>query len=248
MCRMIAAVGNIPARALFQALRLMAANENPAHAHEKRPLGVDFRHEDGWGAAWLENGDLHVHRRTQSILSDRSAEKKIAGLTPRLLFLHARRASRGTPRMRNTHPFTLNFLGRDWAFCHNGSIDDHWVLQRVPGFVAQGGTDSEHLFHHLMSCIGANYEGSLSAAIEEGLGDGIARLRTYTSAHSFLATTDRIVAIAARHPERSQPGYHALWEGCGSGLRVVSSEPVDGLGCTWTRLAEPAVLTMEVER
>jgi predicted glutamine amidotransferase len=248
MCRMIAAVGEVSPRLLLDALRCMAANDNPVHSHERRPLGVDFRHEHGWGVAWVEDGELRVHRRTQSILEDRTAERTVARLEPRLLFLHARRASRGTPRMRNTHPFNVNYLGRDWAFCHNGTIDDHWVLQRVPGLVPQGGTDSEHLFHHLLSCVGARYAGDLNVALAAGLADGISRLRTYTAAHCFLASTDRIVAIAARHAERSQPGYHSLWEGCRSGLRVVSSEPVDGLGCTWERLTEPAVVTMEVTR
>jgi predicted glutamine amidotransferase len=243
---MIAAAGELDPRALLEATRRMAANENPAHTHERRARGARFRHEDGWGAAWSENGDLRIIRRPMSILEDREADRKLGGLTTRLLFIHARRASRGRPLLRNTHPFSLEYLGRTWAFCHNGTIDDHWVLQRVPGLVPQGGTDSEHLFHHLLNRIGAHFAGDLTAVLEPAVLEGLSMLRTYTAAHCFLATRDRIVAAAARHPERSQPGYHALWEGCGDGRRVVSSEPVDGLGCTWTRIAEPGVITLEV--
>ena len=247
MCRMIAAVGQVPVQALWDGLRLMAANENSTHRHERRSLGADFRHEHGWGSAWTENGRLRVHRSPRSVLDDPRSEAAMRRIKPPLVLLHARRASRGVPRRSNTHPFSLDFLGRDWAFCHNGTIDDHGSLRRVPGLAPEGGTDSERLFHHLMSCVAARYDGDLTAALAAGLADGIARLRDYTAAHCLLATHDRIIAIAARHPERSQPDYHALWEGCGDGFRVVSSEPVDGLGCTWTRPAEPAVITLEVK-
>jgi predicted glutamine amidotransferase len=248
MCRMIAAVGTLDSRALLESVRRMAANDNPAHTHEHREQGAEFRHEDGWGAAWVDEGKLQVARRTQSILKDRQADRLLNRLKTPLLFIHARRASRGTPRMRNTHPFTLDYLGQSWAFCHNGSIDDHWVLQRIPGLVPQGGTDSEHLFHHLLSRVAAQYAGELRPVLEPSILEALSHLKTFTAAHCFLATRDRIIAAAARHPKRSQPGYHALWEGCGPNLHVVSSEPVAGLDCEWTRVAEPGVVLLEVAR
>jgi predicted glutamine amidotransferase len=245
MCRMIAAVGAVEPPRLLEAARRMAANENPAHTHEKRSEGAAFRHEDGWGAAWNESGGLKTVRRTVSILADRRADRVLGEVATPLLLIHARRASRGRPRLRNTHPFTAQFLGRAWAFCHNGTIEDPSVLQRVPGLVLGGGTDSEHLFHHLLNRIGASYAGDLRAVLEPSAREAISRLTTYTAAHCFLATSDRIVAAAARHPERSHAKYHALWEGCAANLHVVSSEPVDGLGCAWRRIPEPGVVLME---
>lgn len=245
MCRMIAAAGEVDPSALLEALRRMAANENPAHTHERRPRGADFRHVDGWGAAWVENGSLRTCRRPRSILEDGDAERTLAGLSTRLFFIHARRASRGRPVLRNTHPFALEYLGRSWAFCHNGTVDGHDALLRVPGLQPRGGTDSEYLFHHLLNRIGARYDGDLERALAPSVLEGLARLESYTAAHCFLATNDRILAAAARHPQRSQPEYHALWEGRGPGRRVVSSEPVDGLDCSWERMPEPGVITLE---
>jgi len=246
MCRMIAAAGAVAPRALRLALRSMAANENPAYAHERRPAGAGFRHEDGWGAAWVEDGELRVLRRPESILEDPEAERRLDAIDARLLFLHARRSSRGRRQLENTHPFVASYIGRQWAFCHNGTIEDRSCLFRVPGILPAGGTDSERLFNHLLNRIGARFAGDLAAILELAVRDGLERLTDYTAAHCFLATEDRIIAAAQRHPKRGRKLYHALWKGCGPGLRVVSSEPVEGLGCTLERLAEPGVVTLEV--
>lgn len=246
MCRMIGAVGAVPATALREALVGMAANINPRHDHERRARGADFTHDDGWGAAWLEGTTLRTHRRPASVRHDPEAAPFLDRLETPLLLLHARRASRGRPKEANTHPFTAHYLGREWAFCHNGTVRDHTRLRRVPGIDPEGGTDSELLFHHFLNRIGGVYAGDLDEAIEPALRDGIALLGRYTAAHGLLATAGRLIAIAARHPKRSEPEYHALWAGRGTELRVVSSEPVDGLGCEWTRIEEPDVVLMEV--
>lgn len=239
MCRMIAAAGNIDTRALRLAFLSMAANTNPAHTHEKRARGADYLHEDGWGAAWLEGGALRTRRSPLSCLTD-PAIAQVDYLRTRMFFLHARRASpRGTVRLENSHPFLLEVDGRPWAFCHNGVVFDKSSLVPKPGLRPQGGTDSELLFHHVLNFLDPeDVEGSVLRSYE-GITD-------YSALHSFLATDDRIVAIAWRHPEKGIDGYHALYEGRGAGLRVVSSEPVDGIGCAeWKRLAEPGVVTLK---
>lgn len=250
MCRMIAARGTIDARALRLALRSMAANQNSRHDHEHRGKGEAFRHEDGWGAAWMDGGVLRIHRDPRSILAGESG-LEIDGVRTDLLVLHARRAtSPNSVRAANTHPFTVQLDGVRWAFCHNGAIDRPELLRALPGRRPQGGTDSERLFHHLLAVLRETQEGSASTpdarAAEERRRDailsGLEPVRDYTAMHAFLIEPGCVYAIAARHPERSKPQYHALWEGRREDLRVISSEPVAGLGeLDWSRLPEPSV-------
>jgi len=47
-------------------------------------------------------------------------------------------------------------------------------------------------------------------------------------------------------PGKGQPGYHSLWHGRGENLQVVSSEPLEGIGCSdWQRIPELGVVTLE---
>jgi predicted glutamine amidotransferase len=238
MCRMIAAAGNVEPELLRLAFTRMAANANPAHVHEKRSRGATYLHEDGWGAAWLEGGTLRTRRSPESCLAD-PAIAEVDAIRTELIFLHARRASpRGAPRLEDAHPFYLEVDGRPWAFCHNGVVYDKESLSPKPGLLPEGATDSEVLFHHVLNFLDPNdLEGSMLRSYE-GITD-------YSALHSFLATTDRILAVARRHPEKGTAAYHALWEGRGPQIHVVSSEPVDGLGCEgWTRIPEPGVVTL----
>jgi predicted glutamine amidotransferase len=278
MCRMIAAVGRFEPTHLRHALVRMAANDNPAHDHEYRALGESFRHTDGWGMAWVQDGRLRTLRRTISVLLDDWVER-IDPLRTGLLLLHARYA---TPpksiRTENTHPFSATLLGRDWAFCHNGAVavEDLEGLRHAPEMAAAGSTDSERLFHHFLAELAARTEPDAATELNDVSvvrGDGrtgagaagenstppmgrtlpeaalaatIAVPRDFTALHCLAASNDRVLAAARRHPEKSRPDYHALWLGEGPDLQVVSSEPVDGLGCEWTRLPEPGVITLEV--
>jgi predicted glutamine amidotransferase len=276
MCRMIAAVGRFEPALLRCALVRMAANDNPVHDHEHRARGDSFRHTDGWGMAWIQDGRLCTLRRSFSVLLDDAADR-IDGLRTELLLLHARHATMpGSIRTENTHPFSATLLGKDWAFCHNGSVEGLDDLRPAPQMAAAGETDSERLFHHFLAELaeragrGAMTEGSDAAVrrvgvrIDAGAGEGsatrplertlpeaalaatIAVPSDFTALHCLAASNGRVLAAACRHPDKSLPEYHALWLGKGPHLRVVSSEPVDGLGCEWTRLPEPGVVTLEV--
>lgn len=238
MCRMIAAVGRIEPAALRRALIRMAANDNPAHDHEYRSRGASFCHTDGWGMAWAQDGRLRTVRRTTSVLLDGWVER-IDPLRTELLLLHARKATRaGSVSTENTHPFSATFHGHDWAFCHNGAVEDLDGLRAAPGMMPAGATDSERLFHHFLAGLDAQIEPEASLAAT------IAVPQDFTALHCLAASTDRVLAAACRHPEKGRPEYHALWLGEGPGLQVVSSERVDGLACSWTRLSEPGVTAL----
>jgi len=235
---MIAAVGDLELGALMSALRKMASNVNPAHTHEKRALGPEFRHLDGWGVAWVEDGKLRRIRSERSCLDDPQAAG-LTGVRTDLAILHARLASReGSVRVENSHPFLVEHGGETWAFCHNGVVNDTSVLRPASNLDPEGDMDSERLFHHILGGFDpADARGSILRGLEP--------IRDYTSLHSFLATSEAIHTIAKRHIDQGLLAYHALWEGRGPGIRVVSSEPLDGLRCkNWSRISEPDVRTL----
>lgn len=239
MCRMIAAVGDFDPGKLASALRIMADNTNPAHSHEKRALGEQYRHEDGWGAAWLEGDALKVLRSIHSCLVDPMFED-VQNLQSDLLILHARRASRpGTTRIENTHPFLVEHMGRSWAFCHNGMVNDLSHLLPAIGLVPAGNMDSEVLFHHMLNHVdGADPAGSVMASLD--------RVQDYTALLTFLANSDGVTATSKIHPVRGLREYHALWEGTGKGLHVIASERLDGIGCNdWKKVPEPGTAVLQ---
>ena len=241
MCRMIAAVGRVELPLLRPALLSMADNCNPGYEHERRSLGKRYCHGDGWGAAWVENGELRHVRSPRSCLEDPEFSR-LDGLRTSLLILHARRASEpGTVALANTHPFIEERDGHRYAFCHNGTVFDLGPLQPDDGWKPQGGIDSELLAHHVIRHLDReDPEGSVLASLEP-IGD-------YSSLHSLLACVSWILAMTKRHPQKSRPGYHALWEARGDHLHLVSTEPFSGLPVgEWRRLDEPGVVRMTPE-
>lgn len=240
MCRMLVAIGPaLDPAALVNGLRLMASNSNPAHTHEKRHLGSDYTHEDGWGAAWDEGGVLRTHRSIISCLKDSDLDS-IARLRPSLLLLHARKASvSGTSSIENTHPFRIHWRGEDRVFCHNGFVEDRGEL-RPPSELAPAGTmDSELLFHHVLGRLdAADHAGSVLRALEG--------VQSYTALHSFLLSSRSILAVSKRHPDRGLAEYHALWETRGESFRSVSSEPLPGIGPgSWRKLGNPEAVLFQ---
>jgi predicted glutamine amidotransferase len=238
MCRMIAATGEIDPSALRRALQLMASNENPDHTHEKRALKEGYRHEDGWGAAWVEQGNLRVRHSIHSCLTDGSLADLDAVRTD-LLVLHARRATKkNTIALENTHPFLVEHRGRPWAFCHNGALHDLHGVRPASGLVPSGTVDSELLFYHILNHLEPNdLAGSVLRSLEP--------FGQYTALHCLLTSADQVLAVSKRHPENAHPEYFALWEGRGPDLEVVSSEPVKGVGVDqWTRIPNPGVVTL----
>lgn len=238
MARMLAAAGKLDPGALRKAFSQMAGNENPRHGHEIRSLGSEHLHEDGWGVAWLDGRALRVRHSVHSFLDD-PRTNGIDSIETDLLVMHARRAARpGAVNLEETHPFLVEHNGSSWAFCHDGCLNDLSTLRPAPGLIPTGGVDSERLFYHVLNHLDEDdSEASIIQSLE--------LVKDYTALNCLLIGADGLYAVAKRHPEQSMPEYHALWEGCGSDVHAVSSEPVEGIGCdTWTKIDEPSVVTL----
>lgn len=241
MGRMLAAIGDLNLKKLRNSFALMAGNVNDDYEHERRADGPDFAHEDGWGVAWAKGRSLLVRHSIHSCLVDPQFEE-LEELTTDMVIMHARRSpDAGPPRLEDTHPFLVEHAGTSWSFCHSGNLHNLRSLRSLIDRFPEGKKDSERLFHHLLRNLdGADVEGSIIESLEP--------LEDYTALHCILAAPEQVIAVAKRHPEKSAPSYDALWQGQGPNLRVVSSEPLEGIGCTaWERIPEPGVVTLKRE-
>ena len=61
-------------------------------------------------------------------------------------------ATGGLPTHSDTHPFSRELGGRDFCFAHNGTVPDFRDLS-LSRYQPVGGTDSEHVFCHLLAKI-----------------------------------------------------------------------------------------------
>ena len=124
--------------------------------------GIPFRvlmsrslaHPDGWGLAAYpdESGSAVVFKEpipgydsqlAQFLCSYRELKSKI-------FIGHIRRATRGDIKLDNTHPFARCYAGREFTFCHNGTLSKRHSLKQV-SYQPVGDTDSERVFCFLLS-------------------------------------------------------------------------------------------------
>jgi len=109
---------------------------------------------DGWGIAFYPDKSAQVLKEpiksTYSPLS-----RFIAGydlIKSKIFIAHVRLISSSSRGYMNTHPFLREFNGRDYVFAHNGTIS--FQSLKLGRFKPVGKTDSEHVFCHLLNCMG----------------------------------------------------------------------------------------------
>jgi glutamine amidotransferase len=122
---------------------------------ERAALDAGARRADGWGLGFYQGGEVLHKKRPQ--LGDEPVDLvAIAGdVRTHCLVAHVREATVGDFRAENTHPFRM----RQWLFAHDGTIDRFAALrarlvEQLPDFLqrnVRGDTDSEHLFHAVLS-------------------------------------------------------------------------------------------------
>ena len=239
MCRMMAVVGRVEMPAVLEALRAMAENANGAYGHELRHLGAGLRHDGGWGVAYLDGSSLSRRRSTTPCFED-DAFGALAEVETSLVIIHARRTKEpDTIAIPNTHPFTAEFRGFEYAFCHNGEISERSQFSWAPSLLTEGHIDSEELFLHAITRLDPS---GRAASLERAL----AGIRDFTSLNCLLASRESIVAYSRVDPSSTRPRYYTLWHGVGSGVEIVSSEIVDGLSVEWFPVPDGTAIEMPV--
>ena len=115
--------------------------------------GVTDHHVDGWGVAYFEEKSWRLFVDNQPASSSpMAAFLKEHPIRSRNVIAHIRKATQGSSRVENCHPFMREFKGRQWVFAHNGDIDDPQSVATGP-FEAVGSTDSEAIFCSVLNAL-----------------------------------------------------------------------------------------------
>ena len=111
--------------------------------------------QSGWGLAYYDGNRAIVERNPEDINVSVRFSEVIKEAKSNNIISHLRYATAGTDGTRNVceancHPFTDNYLDRDWVFAHNGVVSE--ALDH-PHPNSEGGTDSEQVFRHIMDYV-----------------------------------------------------------------------------------------------
>jgi predicted glutamine amidotransferase len=130
---------------------------NSLLAQSRRDLH-GFDNADGWGIAAYDGAagaEPRVARRPGAAHDGRYFHDAACAVAAPTVVAHVRRATVGAQTLENTHPFVFG----PWAMVHNGTVPEFERVRPLmleamsPGHRAaiRGSTDSEHLFHMILS-------------------------------------------------------------------------------------------------
>ncbi len=122
--------------------------------------GVTDHHSDGFGVAFFEDKACRLFIDNQSAGSSPVADLiKRYPIKSKNVISHIRKATQGTVRLENCHPFMRELWGRHWIFAHNGDL--HGFAPFLSGvYQPVGDTDSELAFCTLMQGLRKRFPGS----------------------------------------------------------------------------------------
>lgn len=130
-----------------------------------RPISADFsirafalrdkENANGWGLAWYPDQSLIVVKEPLEWRKSSYTQflETYQRLHSRYYIAHVRhQTTGGPPTHADTHPFSRELRGQEFCFAHNGTVYDFRELP-LGRYRPIGGTDSEHVFCHLMEQI-----------------------------------------------------------------------------------------------
>jgi len=186
MCRLLIAAGKFDLSEIIDDFKTMAMDQNEKHENN---AGKEFRHGDGWGIVFMQDGRMQVKTFLAACYEDDAIEAYRTLDTP-LCVLHARKGSKGSVKLENVHPFQAS----GYAFCHNGTVDDELLYE--DHLKPAGDTDSEKLFYYLIS--------NLSEGLNERvIYDKYTGIKEFTGINSIVTDgeTSFIVNWFSKKPE-----------------------------------------------
>ncbi len=168
MCRLYAMRASEPTRVECSLVR---AQNNLMRQSQGDSEGYDHLH--GWGVADYADAVPAVDKQAWAAGHEDYFTRKAARVYARTVLAHVRRATVGPPVPENTHPFSL---GR-FAFAHNGTLPGFEALRGrllertdpVHRAEIRGQTDSEHLFHYLLTLWSRGPQADLLETLHKGL-------------------------------------------------------------------------------
>lgn len=150
MCRLYAMRANEPTR-----VECSLVHAQNALMQQSAKDAEGLVHGHGWGVADYRDGLPLIEKQIWAAYHGEHFQKSAARVYAKTAVAHVRRATVGGTSMENTHPF---HHGR-WLFAHNGTIPNFLAVRDrmidhidpVLGTNIKGDTDSEHIFHYLLS-------------------------------------------------------------------------------------------------
>ncbi|TMQ11920.1 MAG: class II glutamine amidotransferase [Deltaproteobacteria bacterium] len=217
-------------------------------------------HRDGWGVAYMRDGDAFVVREPDAA----HGSELLAFLQQRdswsdLVIAHIRRATQGARLLRNTQPFERELGGRVHLFAHNGMLPgiEHAGL-RARDNRPVGDTDSEYAFCVLLDRLRPLWRRG-TPSLPERLREVIAfaaELRTLGPANFLYSDGEVIFAHGHRRRgddgEIRPPGLHVLCRQCversdvAQHVALVASVPLTAE--PWRALVEGEVIVLREGR
>ncbi len=154
--------------------------QNALMVQSRRDL-AGHRHGHGWGVATYRNHLPDVSKQAWAAYHGEHFKRAAARIYSRTVVAHVRQATVGPPSPENTHPFTY----QRWIFAHNGTVPGFErvrdrLLHAMSGEhrnAIQGVTDSEHIFHFIMSRLGEDRSRPLIEVLRSGAAEVIAWCR-----------------------------------------------------------------------
>ncbi|MES2258606.1 MAG: class II glutamine amidotransferase [Pseudomonadota bacterium] len=121
--------------------------------------GRTGEHKDGWGIAYHTPRGCRVYTdHRASIDSPLATLVKRQRIKASNVVAHIRKATQGRVAQENCHPFTRELWGKTWSFAHNGNLLAFHPGTAPAPYAAQGETDSERAFCHLLSGLRLRFE------------------------------------------------------------------------------------------
>ncbi|HOY25183.1 MAG TPA: class II glutamine amidotransferase [Mesotoga sp.] len=198
MCRMLA----FKSPTKIESLEIVDILRNMARE------GLNNPHGDGFGLAMAGGERL----RYNSVRSICEADPPL--IESRLGIVHARKASPGySVNPDHVHPFYGVVKGKNYAFCHNGTVFD---FASAPGTI-----DTQRYFELVLS-----HMERFSPAEALGRAAGfVADNFRYTSLNAFLTDFESIWILRLNSEKNDLD--HGLYLYEREGLKIVASEPVE---------------------
>lgn len=223
--------------------------------------GATGPHRDGWGVAFVQEGDALVLREPGAA-SESPWLAFLQAHDPRstIVLAHIRRATQGPRLLRNSQPFARELGGRMHLFAHNGMLPG---IEDDPRFHAErfrpiGDTDSEHACCALLDRLAPLWQHgvpSLDARLAV-IAEVAAALRTLGPANFIYTDGDLIFAHGHRRRHDSgeirAPGLHVLCRRCAADadgahageqeVALLASVPLSAE--PWTPLGEGEIVVL----
>ena len=222
--------------------------------------GTDH-HADGFGIAFFEDKACRMMIDNQPAATSPIAELiKRYPIKSKNVIAHIRKATQGTVRLENCHPFIRELWGRHWIFAHTGDLFGYDPFLRGV-YQPVGDTDSELAFCALMQGLRMRFPGSqpplpeLFRTIEELTRDG-ARHGTYNFLLSngqalFAHCSTRLYYIIRQWPfstahliDADMSVDFSQTNHAGDRVSIIATEPLTS-NEEWTQFAQGELIMFE---